>query len=244
MNATMILMNQAFTDEDLAGATNADLRNIDAAAWVRVLRHCKARQLRMYHVTTSSLDGIAALSGVADLSLEWATKVVSLEPVFEMTNLRRLSVSDFPKLRRIDGVERLPHLAELNLSGNRGSLTPPLKLESIEPVARLPSLTSFELVNAQLGDDDITPLARCASLRRLSLSKGFERRQLAYLAKHLNPRLETRIESHVQTRLVCPTCGGNKAMFTGRRMPFLCQACDAKRFSALVAEFDRLVEAA
>lgn len=244
MTATMILMNHEFTDEQLADVTEADFRNIDASAWARLLRHCKATELRLYHITTSSLEGIATLSSATDLCLEWATKVVSIEPVFAMNNLRRLSIFDFSKLRQIVGIERLENLGELNLSGSRGSLTPRLKLESIKPVTRLPSLTSFELANAELDDDDITPLAECVSLRRLSLANRFDRRQFAYLAKRLNAQLETPIVSHVDTRLPCPKCGGTKTMFTGRRMPFLCRVCDAKRFASLAAEFDRLFETA
>jgi len=38
--------------------------------------------------------------------------------------------------------------------------------------------------------------------------------------------------------------GGSKSMFTGRRMPFLCRACDTQRFLKLEREFETLVREA
>jgi len=240
----MMLLNHPFADEDLRDAEVADLRNIGKGAWPRILSNCHAKDLRLYHLTLESLDGIDRLTGTEKLTLEWATRVERLDPLFRMKGLSSLSVFDFPKLRDLSGIEALANLTELHLSGNRGSLSPPLRLASIKPVARLANLRSFSLVNARLEDDDITPLAELQELRHLQLANQFDRRQFAYLAKRLNGRLEEPLRSHVESSLQCEKCKGSKFMLTGRRMPLLCRACDSQRFQKLEREFEALVREA
>jgi hypothetical protein len=70
---------------------------------------------------------------------------------------------------------------------------------------------------------------------------AIDRGQLAVLARRLNAQLEVPLASHVESSLTCDQCGGNKAMFVRRRMPFLCPACDAKRVERLEREFEALV---
>ena len=241
---TMILLNKDFSDEQLSAATTADLRNVGKAVWQRLLTNCKANDLRLYHITLESLEGINALTKTERLALEWANKVERLDPVFQMSNLSALSVFDFPKLRDLTGIELLGKLTELNLSGNRGALTPPLHLTSIRPISRISNLASFSLGNAKLDDDDITPLAECAKLRQLKLSNQFDRKQCAYLAKRLNHQLENPIQSHWESQILCRKCNGRITRFTGRKMPSLCQVCDADRFIKAQQEFEALVREA
>jgi hypothetical protein len=191
-----------------------------------------------------SLDGIEALRSTTKLSLEWSPNVKTLRPVFEMRWLSFLAVCDFARLSHIDGVEALNELVELRLSGNRGSLKPPLQLSSLSPVARLPKLERFTLMNARVEDDDITCLAGISTLRSIHLSNQFERGLFAYLARHLNSQLDEPIAAYVEASALCRKCGSPTHMFTGRRMPFLCRSCNADRFRRLTEEFQALVEAA
>jgi hypothetical protein len=239
---TTLLLDREFTDEALRAASTADLRNVGTAAWPRVIAHCKAPEVGLYHITLQSLDGIQRLTATEMLTLEWANKITNLTPVYQMAQLTSLALIDLPKLPNIEGIEVLSALTELFLSGNRGSLTPPLRLASLEPVTRLPLLSSFTLGNAKLGDDDISVLSRCKNLRSLDLSNKFERGQFACLAKHLNPQLADPITGYVSTKLSCEKSGGKKAMFRGRRMPFLCADCDGEKFRKLEDEFAALVE--
>lgn len=241
---TMLLLGRPFEEAQLGAGTELDLRNIAPKVWPTVLSLCRSTDLRLYHITLASLEGIERLESVGRLVMEWATKVSDLAPVYKMRQLASLSVLDFPKLRSLDGIEALTGLERLDLSGSRGALTPRLKLGSIGPVARLTKLTSFSLTNAQLEDDDITVLARCSSLRELHLSLQFERKQVAFLAKHLNPQLVEPLSAYLVSSLECATCGGKKVMFNGRRMPLLCRSCDSARFERHVAEFERLVSEA
>lgn len=237
----MLLLDRPFEEAQLGANAELDLRNIAPKVWPVVLSKCHSTDLRLYHITLTSLEGIERLTSVRRLTLEWATKIADIAPVYKLRELVSLSIFDFAKLRHLAGIESLTKLVELNLSGNRGAHTPRLKLNSIAPVERLRGLVSFSLTNAQLDDDDIAVLARCASLKELNLSRQFERKQVAFLAKRLNAQLVEPLSAYVATNLKCETCGGNKVMFAGRRMPFLCRICDGGRFERHVAEFERLV---
>lgn len=237
----MILVNRTFSDGALSDHAALDLRNIGTAAWPRILRSCRARHLRLYHITLKSLDGIEGLCETNELVLEWANKIEQLDPVFRLRHLTKLSVYDFPKLTALTGIEQLGELTELNLSGSRGAMVPPLRLSTIKPVTHIPNLTSFSLANARIADDDIACLAKCSALRHLHLSPGFDRSQFALLAKRLNGQLETPIVAYMASSLKCKQCGGTKAMFYGRRMPPLCRTCEEAKFQKLLGEFETLV---
>ena len=237
----MLLLDRPFVEAHLGATAELDLRNVGPKVWPVVLSGCRALDLRLYHITLTSLDGIERLVSVRRLTLEWAPKVADIASLFNLRQLTSLSIIDFAKLRQLDGIESLSELVELNLSGSRGALTPRLRLKSIGPVGRLRGLVSFSLANAQLEDDDITVLARCSNLRELHLSRQFERSQVAFLAKHLNAQLVEPLSACFVTNLKCETCEGNRFMFHGRRMPILCRSCDAPGFERYVSEFARLV---
>ena len=240
----MILANGPFSDEALTSNQALDLRNVGPEVWPRILSNCRAIDLKLYHLTLKSIDGIEKLQQTSQLTLEWATKLEQLDPIFRLQHLSKLSVFDFPKLRVLTGIEKLGELTELNLSGSRGAIDPSLRLTTIEPVSRIPKLVSFSLTNAKLGDDDVTCLSKCTKLRRLTLSNQFDRGQIAFLAKHLNAQLETPLTPFLQAGLLCKQCGSKKTMFYGRKMPILCRNCDSEKFIRLEREFENLVRAA
>lgn len=240
----IVLLNQPFSDEIISGSNELDLRNIGPIAWPRVLGHCRATELRLYHLTIKSLDGIERLTQTKELSLEWATKIEELKPIFQLTTLHKLSVFDFPKIKALNGIEQLNNLVELNISGNLGSLNPPLNINSIEPVTLLTNLSSFSMRNTNLLDDDIRFLSKCSNLKHLNLSNKFDRKQFAFLAKVLNSQLQEPIRAYSATTMRCGHCGNNKVMFTGRKMPFLCQKCDLRKFEKHENEFKEMVESA
>lgn len=238
---TMLLLDRAYSQRQLSEEAELDLRNVGSKNWPTVLDTCRATDLRLYHVTLPGLEGVERLVNLRRLTVEWATKIIDLAPLFSLKQLTSLALFDLPKVRKLNGVEALGDLTELSLSGSRGAITPPLRLVSIEPVARIPALASFSLVNAKLDDDDITVLARCRGLRSLKLSNQFDRAQVAFLAKRLNEQLVDPLTAYLDTNLKCEMCNGHRAMFVGRRMPILCRACDAARFDRYVLEFERLV---
>lgn len=228
----------------LLSAEEISVRNISERHWETLLSARRVIRLSLYHITAPTLPSLHRLTEIRSLSMTWATKIASIEPVFKMAELTSLTISDFPKLQQLDGIEQLVGLTRLRLAGNEASLTPPLKLASIAPVAKLPSLTVFSLNNAKLTDDSIEALGDCRQLQQLQLSNQFEKSQYAYLAKRLNHQLDEPIEAHRASVLRCKTCGGYLRLVTGRRAPFVCSSCDSAKLAKLEAEFARLVEAA
>jgi hypothetical protein len=237
----IVCLDQPFPEQQLAENDELDLRNVSAKVWPTVLSRCTTTDLRLYNLKLSSLEGLDTLTHTRKLKLERATRIEVLDPVFNLNALTDLSVGDFPKLRRLDGIEALGELSELRLTGNLGGGSSPLHLSSIEPVSRIPTLTSLSLAFVKFELDDITSLARCSHLRHLSLTNQFDRAQVAFLASRLNHQLVEPLTASITTHLRCKQCDGHTSMFTGRRMPFLCPACDALRFEKLTWQFEQMV---
>jgi len=236
----MLCLDGQFSEQELSESDELDLRNVSAKIWPTVLSRCKANDLRLYNLKLASLEGIDRLTNTRRLTLEWAKKIETLEPVFGLSGLTYLAIGDFPRLRQLDGLEKLSELTELRLSGSQGGGSP-LRLESIEPVTRISKLTRLSLANAKFEVDDITSLVRCTHLRHLSLTNQFDRSQVAFLASRLNKQLAEPLTAYVKTHLRCMKCSSLTSMFTGRRMPFLCPACDAPRFEKLTRQFEQLM---
>lgn len=236
----MILMNQRFAPEQLEGQSALDLRNIDKKSWELILSRTEAVELSLYHLTTNSLSGIDKLRKTLRLAIEWGTKISDVTPVFGMEWLQSLYISDFRLLRSLAGIESLQGLTELHLSGNTGSLNPPLRLSSIKPLARLKNLQRLELQNVRLEDDDVTPIASISTLTELVIAHNFDRKQLAFLARSLNPQLKKPIRACDEIKVPCSQCGNPQFLFTGRRMPILCRNCEGAKFDRLTLEFEEL----
>lgn len=118
--------------------------------------------------------------------------------------LNRLSLSDLPQLRTIDGIEALENLSELHLSGNLGALYPPLRLDSVKAISKLAALEKVEFLNIRLENDDISFVASSfPKLRNLTLSNEFERVQFAFLAKRLNAQLAEPIAAYAKLNVSC-----------------------------------------
>src|SRR5689334_1367125 len=158
-----------------------------------------------------------------------------------MTWLKRLFVSDLPLLRNIEGIDSLQNLSYLRLSGNRGSLDPSLHLVSLKPIAGLAKLAKLTIANVRPDDDDITPIASVSNLRDLTISSKLEHKQLAFLAKRLNPQLVRPITAYLELNSVYPKCRGPLYVFIGRKMPLLCKTCKNEEFERLPLQFERLV---
>jgi hypothetical protein len=243
MKPVIVLMDRDFPPETLGAEESLDLRNITDDAWAKVLSYCAATELRLYGITLRSLTGIDTLRTVSRLEIMWANKLTDIFPIFQMPWLENLSLSDLPLLRSIDGIEALQNLTELHLSGNLGSLHPPLRLDSATPIAKLTKLERLELHNIRLEDRDIAFIASALpNLRALELSNAFDRAQFAYLAKRLNAQLEEPIAAYIKLKITCSKCGESLYLFTGRRMPILCKHCDLDRFEKLSRQFEELIK--
>jgi hypothetical protein len=243
MEPKIVLMDRDYSPDVLDEKGALDLRNIRQAAWEQIILRCKSVSLRLYHLIFPSLDGSERLESTASLSMEWANKIPDLGPVFKMSWLRSLFVSDFPRLSNIAGIEALQDLRTLHLSGNRGSLQPPLRLSSLQPIAELSNLEELAVLNVRLQDDDITFLASLPKLRELTLSNSFDRKQFAFLASKLNAQLNSPISASREMNLPCTKCGKPLSCFIGKRQPSVCKNCDRTRFERLTTEFQEIMAA-
>jgi hypothetical protein len=236
------MLYERFSVEDLTRHDWLDLRSIGTAAWETIVASCRASELRLLYVKIKSLAGVERLRNTVRLSIEDARKIEDLSPLFEMRWLTKLYLSDLPRIRQIEGIEALQDLRELRLSGNRGSLNPPLRLASVHPIASLRNLEELEITNIRLEDRDISFIPSAfPNLRTLRLSGAeFERAQFAFLAQKLNARLREPIVSSWQMKAApCRKCRRPLHLFLGRRMPMLCEFCDEKRFRKLTEEFQQ-----
>jgi len=241
MTPKPVMIYEKFSAEEVGKHDSLDLRAIDKKGWETIVSSCKASELRLYYLKIQSLAGVERLRKTIRLRVEYANKVEDVSPLFRMPWLQSVWLYDLPRLRRIDGIEALEDLRELRLSGNRGSMEPPLRLETFRPIAGLRKLEKLELTNIRLEDRDISFIPDSfPNLRTLQLSlTAFERAQFAYLAKRLNSQLEEPILSSWELGYMpCPKCGRKRHRFWGRGMPTLCEVCDEKRFKKLTEEFE------
>ena len=243
MTPVLVMMDQKFSPEDLTKHDSLDLRAIGPKAWETIVASCTATELRLYYLKIQSLAGAERLRNTLQLNIEYANKVEDISPLFKMRWLTKLFVSDFPRIRRIDGIEALEDLRQLRLSGNRGSMNPPLRLETVRPIASLRKLEDLEITNIRLEEKDISFIADSfPNLRSLRLSwKEFERAQFAYLAKRLNAQLDEPVVGSREMQSALCKCGSKLHLFCGRRMGMLCPVCNAKKFQKLTEEFENSV---
>src|SRR5512141_2503480 len=101
----MLLLDRPFEEAQLRANAELDLRNIGPKVWPVILSECHAADLRLYHITLNSLDGIERLVSVRRLILEWATKISDISPAYKLRHLASLSIFDFARLRHLDGIE-------------------------------------------------------------------------------------------------------------------------------------------
>ncbi|PUA28860.1 MAG: hypothetical protein B0W54_10625 [Cellvibrio sp. 79] len=239
----IVLLDRDFSPEHLANPETIDLRNITKKTWPIVIEKCRAINTRLYNIKLETLEGIQHLKSTQQLTLEWATKISDLSPIFEMYQLTHLNISDFPKAPSICGISKLTNIEQLTLGGS-STLGKPLHLVTIEELAKLPNLNTLYIFNTKLENDDISILAECKNLKKLTISNQFEKKQYAYLAKKLNIQLQTPIVAAKQASSTCGKCGQKKYMLTGRKMPFLCSDCDKKKFEKLTNDFHEMIDKA
>lgn len=239
-------MEKGFSEDILEQEDALDLRSIGDKAWSAIISRCKASEVRLYYLKIKSLEGIEKLRSTSILKIEYANKITDIKPVFKMDWLQTLYLYDLPKLRDLEGIEALQNLTELRLSGNRGSMDPPLRLKSIKPIAKLSNLRDLEITNTQLEDDDISLIASSfPNLRSLTVSWRFDRSQLAHIAGKLNAQLDEPILPSMEMKYAhCKKCKGNLTLFAGRRMPMLCKVCNKDKFDKLTAQFEQLMREA
>ena len=73
--------------------------------------------LYLYGQPIETPDGIASAAKLRRFQAKWAN-LSDLSPLFDLESLEIISVEDTETLTSIEGVEKLPHLTDLNIGGN------------------------------------------------------------------------------------------------------------------------------
>ena len=182
--------------------------------------------------------------------------------------LRTLTVWQSPKIKRLDGVERLSRLTSLyfNDLGAIESLAPIAALTGLKvlaltggiekdqalptlaPLRALSKLEELHLTSSKVADGDLAPLTGLKHLAKLELSpRYFEPDEIARVAAahpfFLRQLLALPDFDTWNGAPGCKTCRGRrKILFLRRKKLLWCPKCEGAKLASNVAAFERLVE--
>ena len=206
----------------------------------------RAPSLRAIHVYQFNRLAEVRLAGARTLEhlmLSWAANLVDLSFLGGLPALRTIYLDD---MKRVDlaTLPVLPNVIGLHLGGG---IWDALKVESLEPITRLPSLRYLRLSNVRPGDESLQPLTQLPALRELQLPNLFELEEVARLAGAL-PNVASNTLTPVfhpfdgvlpaAEPYLCESCGGPRQMMTGRPGGFMCPACDDAKIRKRVARWE------
>jgi hypothetical protein len=228
------------------------------------------KELRIYRLPRRHVPVLAGcrLPRLTALSLRHA-EADDLGFLSGFVTLETLHIWQSPKLKRFDGIERLTRLATLALSdvGAIASLAPlaaltglrslalaggvsaTQALPSLAPLRELTKLEQLNLVSAKVVDGDLGPVGDLRHLTHLELTpRNFEPAAIAGVAAaHPFWRQQLMALPDFDTWERAPGCekcrGRRKILFLRRKKLLWCPRCEAAKLAALVADFERLVEA-
>lgn len=195
--------------------------------------------LHLYECRATDVSALADQHRLIGLSLEWMSKVTTLEWVAGLKNLTALSLVNLSKLSDLGPLASLGGLRGLAISG---SMTSSMRLASFAPIANLHALEELNLIATRVDDaNGLRPLSACIALKTLWLPNTYETADYAYLAAKLPRAACARFNAFERLE---PPLGSKNVMVTGKRKPFLSLPQDAAKLAKYEAAFDALKSAA
>lgn len=197
-----------------------------------------------YEMRADDLEPIHRISGLENLAITWNSKVSDLEWLQPLKNLKNLKLDDVPKIADLSAIADLSELQRLHLSGNLGSLSPKMKVESLQPLARLSNLSELTLLNIRVRDFGLKPISACKKLETLNAANVFDTEDFAYLSVHLSKTKCDLFSPYRLAKMPLSNDGktGQRAMVTGRRKPFLDPVLEKEKLEKYVRKFAALQE--
>jgi hypothetical protein len=185
------------------------------------------------------LAALARLPGLVVLSVDSATKVLSLAELERLATLRGLSVVNFPKVPSLSPLRGLRHLEALVVAG---SIWTRMTVDTLTPVAELGDLRYLNLTNLKARDESLEPLSNLQSLEVLDLPNFYPVAEFARLAARLKHTRCTWFDPVTPLATVnCRKCeSGTLVMLTGKGKPLLCSRCDESRLKEHEDTFNAL----
>lgn len=186
-----------------------------------------------------NLEALMRLPGLAVLSVDSATKVLSFADVGQLAKLRGLSVVNFPKVHSLSPLRELRRLEALVVAG---SIWTRMTVDTLTPVAELTDLRYLNLTNLKARDESLEPLSNLQSLEVLDLPNYYPVAEFARLAARLTGTRCTWFDPATPLPTVsCQRCeSGTLVMLTGKGKPLLCSQCDESRLKAHEDTFNAL----
>lgn len=121
-----------------------------------------------YPVTASDLSPLLALHSLQHLAIDSPRKIADFSPLLKLPALRKLMIEN---AKLLSDIEWLHEAHELEVIGIEGGMDSPAKIPSLGPLAGLRSLQAFLATSTRLADKDLTPLAKCPSLRFIGIAR-------------------------------------------------------------------------
>ena len=212
-----------------------------------LFRACsQAPALRAIYVCYFKRMAEVPLAGAARLEhlmLNWAPQLVDLGFLRDLPALRTIYLDD---MKRVD-LATLPHLPNVTGFHLGGGMWSTLKVDSLEPLTRLPGLRYLRLSNVRPIDGQLRPLGNLVALKELTLPNFFEVEETARLANALPNVVSNTLrpvflpfdsDPPSSSPYRCKSCGGIRYMMTGKPAAMLCPVCDATKYQRRVARWE------
>lgn len=198
----------------------------------QVARCVSARRVMVLNSKLDSLDSLSRIHALKELGIVGCRVSDGLGFLGSLSSLRVLLLFDVQPLADLESIATARGLVGLSLCGG---FTRTLRLETVEPLARLRHLRELELLNVRLPAGGVRALEACRELRHLSLSDQHDFSDFAYLAATLPAVEQTDLSPFWVTNEDAQT-----VRIRGRRKPELSAVSDADRIAKYVAEYERL----
>ena len=151
------------------------------------------RRLVVHDLRVSTLQAFASLGRLRSLSVAGSPKIKSLNGLERLNGLTELILFDCCNYATIEQIAALASLETLCLEGG---LSKPLTIESLEPLARLTELRRLRLASIRVMDQSLRPLHGLDRLRDVFIAKMFPVSELRAAAAALPAAHGEFLDSH------------------------------------------------
>jgi hypothetical protein len=176
----------------------------------------------------SQVAGLDRLQNLVVVSLDSATRLLSLDEIPRLAALEALSVQNAPRVTTLAALRDGHRLKALNVSGGIWSR---MNIESLDPLRRLTGLRYLDLLHLKVRDESLEPLEGLIDLKMLRLANFYPLREFARLSSRLTKTECSWFRPFVDLPNVqCGKCHTSSiVVLTGKGSSTLCRHCDAVR---------------
>jgi len=210
------------------------------------LRLPKLATLRLRHVDADDLTFLERFAATLQTLNVWQSpKIKRLDGVERLTKLGALTIGELGAIESLAPLAAMPGLRVLALTGG---VEQAQQLPSLAPLRALTGLEQLSIEASKVADGDLGPLAALAGVTELALSpRFFDPEEIAAVAA-AHPAWHRKLttlgdfDKWAGTK-GCKKCGtGRKVLFLRRKKLLWCPQCEGAKLAANLAAFEQLVE--